>query len=294
MKTMSLKIRKLLRGRRRPARRQFSQRQQQEQPVKTDDDDDTKSTIGSPSLSMDSVVTSTTLLPVSGTEETPKDLSVTSTHDSDVFAQTTATPLSSDRWATASPSTDLSGTWKPIITPKFIAEYDEYLQKCGEGIWFRKVLLSVLSLTKEVIVQRHEGRELSITGSTPIGKWERTLVASGIDPNSNKVLVPSDKKDNDDGDYNVIYTEFSDPDGDTVQVEAWWEKGGSIHKSRLRNKPRLLGGEIETSRYLEEQSSPDTHNSNGSVLLVCESVFHPPPGQAKFQKANIVWRFQRV
>jgi hypothetical protein len=186
----------------------------------------------------------------------------------------------SQRWALAAPTTDLSGTWKPIISTAFKAEYDKYLLSCGEGIWFRKTLLSVLNMAKEVIVQRLNGRELSITGVTPIGGWERTLVASGEEPCDVTNNASDDTKDK--HTFEPIYTSFRDPDGDTVQVEAWWESHGSVHKSWLRHKPRFHGGEVESTRYLESDN-----------VLVCESIFHPPLNEPRFQYAKIVWKFQR-
>jgi hypothetical protein len=175
------------------------------------------------------------------------------------------------RWAVAAPTTDLSGVWKPIVTPAFKKEYDEYMQSCGEGIFLRKAMVSVIGLAREVIDQRNDGRELSITGTTPIGNWKRVLVASG-----------AEKGKNHGNNFEPVYTQFKDPDGDMVQVEAWWENDGSVHKSWLRNKPRVMGGEFESTRYLESEN-----------ILVCESVFHPSPENPKFQPAKVVWRFQR-
>lgn len=172
------------------------------------------------------------------------------------------------RWAVA--TTDLSGVWKPIVTPAFKKEYDTYLKHCGEGLIFRKALVSAIGFGKEVYDQRNGGRELSITGSSPIGGWERVLVASG--------------SDNDTSDYEPAYSVFKDPDGDTVQVEAWWENNGTVHKSWLRNKPLVLGGEFESTRYL----LPDDND-----ILVCEAVFHPPANVTKFQKDSVEWRFRR-
>eukprot|EP00985_Skeletonema_marinoi_P018218 scaffold10138_cov103-Skeletonema_marinoi.AAC.1 len=55
---------------------------------------------------------------------------------------TTPTPISSTRQATASPNTDLSGTWAPIVTPSFKSEYDDYLQNCSQSFMFRKVIVN--------------------------------------------------------------------------------------------------------------------------------------------------------
>lgn len=197
-----------------------------------------------------------------------------------------SSPTKGPRWAVAAPTTDLSGTWKPIVSEAFKAEYDDYMLKCGEGVFFRKALLSVLGLTREVIHQRDSGRELSITGVTPIGEWVRVLVASGAEPtNSNGINANNSLSNKSNDNYEPIYTQFKDPDGDTVQVEAWWEQNGTVHKSWLRNKPRVMGGEFESTRYLEEST-----NNN---VLVCESVFHPPPNNLKFQHVTVVWKFQR-
>jgi len=175
------------------------------------------------------------------------------------------------RWAIA--STDLSGTWKPVVTPEFLQQYDVYLQHCGEGLLWRKALLSTIGLSQEVYEQRNDGRELSITSVTPIRKWGRILLASGADLDTS--------------DYEPMYSEFPDPDGDTVQVEAWWEDEGTKHKSFLRNKPLVRGGTIETTRYL---------HPNDADILVCESTFHPPPDNSdpKFQQDSVEWTFRRI
>ena len=174
------------------------------------------------------------------------------------------------RWAIS--TIDLSGTWKPIITPEFKKQYDTYLEHCGEGIFFRKALLAAIGIAKEVYEQRDHGRELSIKGITPINQWERTLRASGAEQ--------------DHPDYEPTFTSFRDPDGDTVEVEAWWEENGTVHRSMLRGKPRVKGGVFESRRYL----LPEDDN-----VLVCESTFHPPTDLAgsKFQEDTVEWRFQR-
>lgn len=184
---------------------------------------------------------------------------------------TTANTPQGPRWAVAAAATDLSGTWKPMITPAFKEAYEKYLINCGEGLFFRKAILAAIGLGKEIYEQRDKGRELLITGVSPVAKWGRTLVASGTE--AGKL------------DYEPIFTSFRDPDGDLVQVEAWWENEGTVHKSMLRGKARVLGGEFESRRYL----LPDDDS-----ILVCESIFHPPPGDhPKFQKDQVEWRFQR-
>eukprot|EP00526_Cylindrotheca_closterium_P010762 CAMPEP_0113623484 /NCGR_PEP_ID=MMETSP0017_2-20120614/12083_1 /TAXON_ID=2856 /ORGANISM="Cylindrotheca closterium" /LENGTH=391 /DNA_ID=CAMNT_0000533439 /DNA_START=262 /DNA_END=1433 /DNA_ORIENTATION=- /assembly_acc=CAM_ASM_000147 len=153
-----------------------------------------------------------------------------------------------DRSVTAASHVDLSGTWRPIVTPHFKAEYDQYLQNCSQSFIFRKVIVNGISLQKETIRQLENGKDLQIVASNPAGNWNRTLVSSSsLDP---------------------LHVTMQDPDGDTVQVEAWWEDDGKVHKSWLRNKPRLMGGAFETSRYLH-QEDPN--------ILVCDSIFHPSP-----------------
>ena len=76
---------------------------------------------------------------------------------------------------------------------------------------------------------------------------------------------------------------ITDPDGDKVQVEAWWEGNGTRHKSLLHGKPRVQGGIFETIRYLESEN-----------ILVCESAFLPSPTSSpKFKYGRVVWKFQR-
>jgi hypothetical protein len=208
----------------------------------------------------------------STTSSSLNDSYATSISEKDAYTQADQAVQSPNgaRWAVASNTTDLSGSWRPIVTSAFKNEYDEYLQKCGEGFFFRRnLLLSVIGIATEKIDQRDNGRALSIAGETPIGRgWERVLVASGTDCDSD--------------DYEPIFATFKDPDGDTVQVEAWWEENGTVHKSWLRNKPRVMGGEFESTRYLESEN-----------VLVCRAVFHPPPNNPKFQPASVDWQFQR-
>ena len=186
------------------------------------------------------------------------------------------------RWAVASNETDLSGVWKPIVTPKFREEYDEYLRQCGEGIIFRRTMLGAIGFLKEVIEQKDRGRELSITGTTPIGRWKRTLIASGYDRDVTDKLPSSIESTL----FEPVYSTFQDPDGDKVNAESWWEDNGRVHKSWLRGKPRVLGAEFESTRYLL---------GDNNDVLVCESTFHPPPNydSNRFQPASLEWRFRR-
>lgn len=175
-------------------------------------------------------------------------------------------PPSLDRSATAASHVDLSGTWRPIVTPAFKVKYDEYLQNCSQSFFYRKVIVNGIALQKEIILQ--DGPNLQIVASNPAGNWNRTLVASGS--HTNPILV-----------------NLQDPDGDTVQVESWWEENGTVHRSWLRNKPRLLGGAFETLRYL----SPDDPN-----VLLCDSIFHPSPSSTAskgFQYGRVLWKFRR-
>jgi hypothetical protein len=189
------------------------------------------------------------------------------------------------RWAISSNSTNLSGLWKPIVTPEFKKQYDEYLQNCSQPLWFRNLVSNVLGTTREQVQHDNNGRELVLSSKNPAGEWKRTLLASGSDMETTfGVLEP-------------VYAIFQDPDKDSVQVESWWEHQGTVHKSILRGKPRLKGGEFETLRYLEA-------NVDGSArddIYVVESYFHPSPTRAtttsigqKFRPGYVKWRFSRV
>jgi hypothetical protein len=183
------------------------------------------------------------------------------------------------RWAISSNSTNLSGLWKPIITPEFKQQYDEYLRNCSQPLWFRNLVSNVLGTTREQVQQYDNGRELVLTSKNPAGEWKRTLVASGSDLANGGVFEP-------------VYSALQDPDKDSVKVESWWEQQGTVHKSILRGKPRVKGGEFETIRYLEA-------NENGSArddIFVCESYFHPSSSSSgqQFRSGYVKWRFSRV
>jgi hypothetical protein len=176
------------------------------------------------------------------------------------------------RWAIPASHTNLSGAWKPIVTAQFKKDYDSYLLNCNQNFVFRQLIVNGMGLQKEYITQKQQGRELDIFATNPAGNWNRTLVTSGADSDQD-VFEP----------MNVT---MRDPDGDMVEVEAWWEEGGTVHKSWLRGKPRVQGGEFETARYLESKD-----------VLICDSKFHPSPtapASKKFRFAHIVWRFQRI
>ena len=182
------------------------------------------------------------------------------------------------RWAIAHPSTNLSGTWKPIITPEFQRDYDQYLTHCGTNFYFRKVCLNFCSTTRETIVQQDDGRVLQLTGSSPAGGWKRSLLSSGAD------TVQED--------YEAVHAKFLDPDRELVKVEAWWEDQGKVHTSFLREKPGVCGGEFESRRYLATAE-------DGTVELVCESTFHPAQKDiesqnSKFKPAFVRWRYRQA
>jgi len=167
------------------------------------------------------------------------------------------------RQSKAADGVDLSGSWKPIVTAEFKKEYDSFLVNCSESFMFRKVVVNGIGYQKEVIRQLNNGIDVEIVATNPAGNWNRTLVAS----DESRPL-------------NVTIT---DPDGDKVHVEAWWEGNGTRHKSLLQGKPRVKGGVFETARYLESNN-----------ILVCESRFHPAPSSsAKFKHGYVLWKFQR-
>ena len=178
------------------------------------------------------------------------------------------------RWAISSNSTNLTGLWKPIITPEFKQQYDEYLQNCSQPMWFRNLVSNVLGTTREQVEHDNNSQELVLTSKNPAGEWRRTLLASGSEE--------------------PVYTALQDPDKDSVQVESWWEDQGTVHKSILRGKPRLKGGEFETVRYLE----PNVDGSARDDIFVVESYFHPSPttttSGSKFRPGYVKWRFSRV
>ena len=168
----------------------------------------------------------------------------------------------SNRQSTAGKDVDLSGTWRPIVTSDFKKEYDSYLLNCSESFMFRKAVVNGIGYQRETIRQLDDGITLEITATNPAGNWKRTLVASD--------------------ESQPLNTTITDPDGDEVVVEAWWEENGTAHKSLLRGKPRVQGGAFETVRYLESND-----------VLVCESSFVPNPEIEKFKYGFVTWKFQR-
>jgi hypothetical protein len=140
----------------------------------------------------------------------------------------------------------------------------------------------------EHVQQLQRGRELDIVSANPAGRWHRTLVAS----EDNAIDSP----------FNVTIV---DPDGDSIQVEAWWEQHGTRHRSWLRGKPNLYGGFIQTIRYLQQEEPQDDNaddnnkndNSPPPTFMICESTFHPhpqAPPSKNFQPGRVVWKYQRV
>ena len=153
------------------------------------------------------------------------------------------------RWAVPANATDLSGKWKVVLTPEFKDKYDQYLQNITSPAWFRKVMLPTLGLLEDHIHQ--DGTKFTMSTKNPAGSWTRTLVSSGACTRSST--------------YEPLEVTIVDPDKDKVQVESWWEKGGTVHRSILRNKPKVKGGIFETLRYLDDHDT-----------LITESIFHPP------------------
>lgn len=187
------------------------------------------------------------------------------------------------RWAMAASTTQLSGTWRPIVTPAFRKMYDEYLQNCSEPLLPRKLIISLIHTTREVI--DHSGRNLTITSMNPAGTWSRTLMSSGTDTTFNKE------------DYDVVLSEIIDPDKESVTVESWWDDNGTVHRSVLRGKSRVRGGTFETLRYLEKNdpTSSDSVVDKGKVddILIVESFFRPAPESQGFRNGHVQWRFER-
>jgi hypothetical protein len=179
------------------------------------------------------------------------------------------TRISGDRWAVAAQGTDLSGHWniKPFVTADFKKEYDHYLKMLGQPSIVRSVAVSIVSMTTEETIQTKQGQELMIRGKNVRGIWERTLLASGAERSKS--------------DFEATRTPMITCDSEHVEAEAWWEQGGTVHRSWLYGIQRYGGGSFESLRYLE---------NNGQVL-VCESIFHP--NDKNRDKASITWRFQR-
>lgn len=187
-------------------------------------------------------------------------------------------PPEHERWAVASSTVDLSGDWTIIADDRFRKQYNAYLANLGFGFVLRNVALGVIGNTTEHTQQTADGRRLLIRGKNPRGVWERTLVASGYpDFDTHSSLTESVHYE-----HKKIMVETAD--SEAVEAEAWWEDGGTVHRSWLRGGTKYGGGDFESYRYLEE-------GSNGQVL-VCRSIFHP--NDKSKPRAEVVWRYKRV
>ena len=71
--------------------------------------------------------------------------------------------LSSSRSSKAADNVNLSGIWRPIVTPEFKEEYDEYLKNCSQSYMFRKIAVNGISLQKEIFRQLNDGVDLEIS-----------------------------------------------------------------------------------------------------------------------------------
>jgi hypothetical protein len=172
-----------------------------------------------------------------------------------------------DRWAIASPETDLTGQWKVIVSEEFKKEYDEFLQGLGQPMIVRTVALSIIGLTSEETKQGDEGRTFWIHGTNARGVWERTLVSSGTDCESSN--------------YHELHIPIVTADSEHIEAEAWWEKGGTVHRSWMRGGKKYGGGDFESLRYLEQDGD----------VYVCESIFHP--SEEGRDSLSLTWKFLR-
>ncbi|CAB9528860.1 expressed unknown protein [Seminavis robusta] len=203
----------------------------------------------------------------------------TSCLDNDTISTTTDASVLPDgpRWAIAHPDTDFSGVWVPVVDSPFKDQYGDYMEKSGRSFLFRQVCLNFASTTREEIQQEDQGRVLHFVGQSPAGGWKRSLVSSGADSTTHE--------------FEPVHAEFLDPDSELVKVEAWWEDDGTVHKSWLRDKAGVDGGQFESTRYLEDAP-------NDGKFLICESAFHPSEKHlqnpsSKFKPAFVRWRYRR-
>eukprot|EP00978_Attheya_sp_CCMP212_P014549 scaffold37100_cov52-Attheya_sp.AAC.2 len=178
----------------------------------------------------------------------------------------TAAPVG-DRWAISSADTDLSGKWKVIVSEEFKKEYDEFLQGLGQPMIVRTVALSIIGLTSEETKQGDEGRTFFIHGTNARGVWERTLVSSGTDCETTT--------------YHELHIPIVTADSEHIEAEAWWEKGGTVHRSWMRGGKKYGGGDFESLRYLEQDGD----------VYVCESIFHP--SEEGRDSLSLTWKFLR-
>ncbi len=183
----------------------------------------------------------------------------------------TQTQPNGKRWAVSAPHIDLSGNWKIVVDEKFKEEYDLYLKNLGQPSLVRSIAVSIVEMTTEEVIQEDGGRSLFIKGKNLRGVWDRTLVASGSDYDS-EFDVESQEHDQ---------IDLITADKENVKAEAWWEENGTVHRSYLRGLKKYGGGDFESRRYLED----------GGNTLVCESVFHPKDGK---EQAIVTWKFQKI
>eukprot|EP00546_Thalassionema_frauenfeldii_P019228 CAMPEP_0178900084 /NCGR_PEP_ID=MMETSP0786-20121207/3273_1 /TAXON_ID=186022 /ORGANISM="Thalassionema frauenfeldii, Strain CCMP 1798" /LENGTH=307 /DNA_ID=CAMNT_0020571041 /DNA_START=485 /DNA_END=1408 /DNA_ORIENTATION=+ len=174
-------------------------------------------------------------------------------------------PKAGSRWATA--AIDITGEWQLIDTEQFKSDYDDYLKLLGQPKLVRVVAVGLIGLTTEIIEQTKEGRELLIRGKSGINVWERRLISSGADAESEE--------------YQPEHIAIRTADDETVQAEAWWDSNGTVHRSWLRGVEKYGGGNFESKRYLED----------GGNTLVCETIFHPK--QEGREQARVTWKFLR-
>ena len=186
-------------------------------------------------------------------------------------------PPDHERWAVAAPTVDLSGDWTIVADDRFRKQYNAYMANLGFGYVLRNVALTVIGSTTEHTRQSRDGRHLLVRGKNPRGVWERTLVASGF-PDFD---THSDLTERVHYQHKKITVETAD--AEAVEAEAWWEEGGTVHRSWLRGGRRYGGGDFESYRYLEE-------GSDGQIL-VCRSIFHP--NDKSKPRAEVLWRFRR-
>lgn len=170
------------------------------------------------------------------------------------------------RWAIAAPGVDFSGKWKLIISEQFKHAYDEFLKSLGQPLIVRGAAVVMIGNTREETKQSDGGRSLFIRGVNIKGVWERTLIASGSDCETNT--------------FESVQVPVVTADSEKVMAESWWEGEGTVHVSWTYGVKRYGGGAFESRRYLE----------NDGAVYVCESTFHPNDGR---EKSFLKWKFLR-
>jgi hypothetical protein len=202
-----------------------------------------------------------------------------SSHRRDIFS----VPGCVEPRSVSNSKVDFTGKWKPIVTKEFLKSYDVFLQACGESYWMRKLLVNAVSMQSHHIRQFDQGRRLELVDMHPMASWNRSLVTSGVNPHSHENVS-----------YQEVVNELVDPQGDALQVVAYWCDDGTVHKSLLQSsKPHLKGASLESNRRLELL---DTDNSSFNSILVAEAVFHPPSpddgDSSKLRHASLVWKYE--